>query len=199
MSVAEKLTAIAENQQRVFDAGKDAGSKAFWDAYQQSGKRTTYVAGFAGYCWNDTTYNPLYPVTATDNSNYLFWHSRITNTKVPVYTAANGVNGSSVFSNCSNLVTIPLLVVTEDSAYGGMFSNCTKLQNITIEGVIGKDFSITAATGLSDASLMNIVDHLKDYAGTGTTRTLSVGTTNIAKLERLNYLTKATSKGWTVT
>lgn len=77
--IATKLTTIAENQQKVYDAGYAAGQSAGGnteEAYQQGvvdGKQAEYesfwnaylpndlyslVYLFAGYCWNDNTFKP---------------------------------------------------------------------------------------------------------------------------------------------
>lgn len=79
MSIAEKLTTIAENQQKVYDAGYAAGQAeggggdldAFWDKVQNYGNRTDYSYGFCGKSWNDDTFKPKYDITATawDQSN----------------------------------------------------------------------------------------------------------------------------------
>lgn len=225
MSIAEKLTTISENQQKVRDAGYNhgyhdglhaglaegetryaegvaAGKQAeydrFWDAAQDKGAKTTYTCAFAGYCWNDETFNPKYPITATVNATYMFWNSRITNTKVPIHHPTGTTNNTNIFANCSNLVTIPKLVVVETSAFAATsWTGCTKLENLTIEGVIGNNFPISAATKLSHDSLMSIIDHLKDYAGSGTTYTLTIGTTNLNKLTAAEKKI-ATDKGWTL-
>ena len=56
MSIAEKLTTIAENTPKVYDAGYSKGTAEgysqaesdFWDAFTNSGKRTFYEYGFYG-------------------------------------------------------------------------------------------------------------------------------------------------------
>lgn len=59
MTIAEKLTLIAENQQRVYEAGKSAGGggdnwyDTFWDIFQQNGNRTNYGNAFSGATAND--------------------------------------------------------------------------------------------------------------------------------------------------
>ena len=58
MSIADKLTTIAENEPKVFNAGKKAENKAFWDAYLQEGKRQDCTCLFAGKAWNRDTFNP---------------------------------------------------------------------------------------------------------------------------------------------
>ena len=46
MSIAEKLTTIAQNEQKVYDAGYSKAESDFWDAYQKKGARTTYLEHF---------------------------------------------------------------------------------------------------------------------------------------------------------
>lgn len=85
MTISEKLTAVAENQQRVYDAGyakgqAEADTEAaynegvqaeydrFWDAFQQSGNRTTYRYAFAGSAWTEETLKPKYPIKIVDTT-----------------------------------------------------------------------------------------------------------------------------------
>lgn len=100
MSIAEKLTTIAENQERVFEAGYNKGKSeggntdeaynqgvtdgkqaewnAFWDVYQQNGNRTHYSYGFGGQGWTDSTFKPKYNMKPI-HANYMFANSQITN------------------------------------------------------------------------------------------------------------------------
>lgn len=73
MSIADKLTTIAENQQKVYDAGYAKGQAAsggasyydeFWDAYQDYGKRTNYASAFAGLGWRNA-FHPKYDIVPT--------------------------------------------------------------------------------------------------------------------------------------
>ena len=82
MSISDKLVTIAENEQKVFDAGKKAEYDAFWDAYQTNGNRRHYNHAFYDY-WDDITYNPKYPIVVTSTSDYIYASSNMTSTKVP--------------------------------------------------------------------------------------------------------------------
>ena len=62
MSIADKLTQIAENEQAVFDAGKKSEYDTFWDSYQENGNKVAYRLAFFGSGWNDTTFHPKYPI-----------------------------------------------------------------------------------------------------------------------------------------
>ncbi|MBR4874655.1 MAG: hypothetical protein IKU87_02405, partial [Clostridia bacterium] len=117
MSIAEKLGIIAENVQKVYEAGKasaegdsegysegvEAGKQeerqAFWEAYQRNGRRTQYrYAFFDGY-WTDVNYNPKYPIVCSALSSSAFEYSGITDTKVDI-TFSNA-NSTNVFRNCT--------------------------------------------------------------------------------------------------
>ena len=88
MTIAEKLTQIAENEQKVYDAGyakgkaeggssyeqgvadgKQAEYDAFWDKFQNYGNRRNYYYAFAwqqvaNEGWASDAYNPKYPIIA---------------------------------------------------------------------------------------------------------------------------------------
>ncbi len=196
MTIAKKLAAIAENEQKVFDAGKQSEYDRFWDSAQNFGNRVGYICSFAGYCWNDDTYNPKYPITATENSNYLFWNARITNTKVPIYVSTTGSNNSNTFASCSYLVTIPLLVAAEKTTFYSSFNGCTAMENITFEGTIGNAISFNNSSKLTNKSVQSIIDHLKDLTGANT-QTLTLHANVGANLTD-EQKASVTAKNWTL-
>ena len=71
MSIAEKLTAIAENEQKVYEAGKQAEYDAFWDSFQQSGNRTHYGRAFSNSPFTKEVFNPKYDLICT-SANAMF-------------------------------------------------------------------------------------------------------------------------------
>lgn len=172
----------------------------FWDSFQENGNRTKYTVGFGGNCWTDETYNPKYPITATDACAYMYWNNLgITDTKVPITFPNTSSNVGSVFSTCYNLETIRKIIVFEETGYSAWFSSCGKLKNITVEGTIGTNFDISSSTLLTHDSLMSIINALKDYSAdeSGKTYTLTIGSKNVAKLTDTE-LQGAYDKGWTV-
>lgn len=60
MSIAEKLTTIAGNEQKVYQAGQQSEYDKFWDNYQDYGARTIYSRAFAGEGWTKETFKPKY-------------------------------------------------------------------------------------------------------------------------------------------
>lgn len=73
MSIAEKLTTIAENEQKVYDAGKQAEYDRFWDIHQTNGTRNIYAGAFAG--WRGENFNPKYKMApkGTTVAQYMFY------------------------------------------------------------------------------------------------------------------------------
>ncbi len=70
MSIAEKLTTIAENQENVFDAGKQSEYDKFWDAFQVNGTRTFYTHAFC-WGWNFDNFYPKYDINVVGDGQRL--------------------------------------------------------------------------------------------------------------------------------
>lgn len=199
MSIAEKLTTIAENQQAVYDAGKQAEYDAFWDTFQQNGTVRYYQYAFYGDMWHDDNYNPKYPII-TKNMNGGFGYNHITDTKVDIEFVTGGNNSlNGLFSGCTKLKTVRKLTVHAALVYSyNGFSDCTALENINFAGVIGQNgLDLHWSTLLTYDSLMSIINALADYSESGTTYTVTLGTENLAKLTDAEKAI-ATEKGWTL-
>ena len=86
MSVAEKLTTIAENVPKVYKAGKEAEHKAFWDKVYPAGYDENEGMGyspyrFAGYSWNDDNFFPTRNLKFKNSAMGLFRITGIKNLK----------------------------------------------------------------------------------------------------------------------
>lgn len=81
MSIENKLTTIAENTPRVYAAGQKAEYDRFWDAYQDSGKRTDYTYAFASIGWTDENFKPKYDIRPTTCRNMFVANIGITDLK----------------------------------------------------------------------------------------------------------------------
>lgn len=71
----EKLVTIAENEQKVYKAGRDV----VWDGVQRNGERTKYdtVSGFFnGTIYNFTWFYPLYDIRPEGDASHLFYNWR---------------------------------------------------------------------------------------------------------------------------
>lgn len=103
------------------------------------------------------------------------------------------------YGNNGYLQTIDELVSAETSTWSSTsFQHATGLINMTVTGVIGtNNFNVSYCTKLTHDSLMSIINCLKDYSGSGTTYTVTLGTTNLAKLTNEEKAI-ATERGWTL-
>jgi hypothetical protein len=219
MSIDKQLITIAENQQKVYNAGYEKGKaeggggssgidyNTFWDTFQNKGGTLVYLYAFAYDKFNDETYNPKYAIrcsnanTAADNMFYN--NTLITDTKVPI--AVNGSSGlrlQNAFAcygtgKVSALETIRELVVTENTTYASTFLNCKVLKNITITGTIGNDFNIIYSP-LTKASIMSIFNALSTTA-TGKTCSLKKTAVNAAFTTAEWKALTDTKPNWTFT
>ena len=161
MSIAEKLTTIAENERKVFETGKKAEQDYFWEIFQNSGKRTNYAYAFYD-CWNDETFNPKYPIdvgTGTNNTTYAFTYSEITDTKVEIIAKKTT---ATMFYN-SKVRIIRKLTVAETTEFpNNTFYGATELEELTMSGTIAKAFKVSDTTKLSKASIKSVFSCLSD-------------------------------------
>lgn len=221
MTIAEKLTAIAENEQRVYDTGYmrgsndgyvqgeqngyavgfDEGKKAeydrFWNAYQQNGARRNYIQIFSGVAWDDNTYNPKYEITlgAGNTANSMYAYNGITTTKVPIIF--NGGASNLVFYSCGSLKTIVSIYVPVNQSYNSWFAGCKSLTDITFaEGsVIGETINLQDCP-LTKASITNVVNILSSSA-TGKTATFKKTAKEAAFTDAEWSALIATKSNWT--
>lgn len=107
---------------------------------------------------------------------------------------------STTFYGAARLHTIERFILKDDGSQtiaSNTFTSCNALENIALEGTIGVSVSFSSSKNLTHDSLMSIIEHLKNYAGSGTTHTVTLGTTNLNKLTA-DEKKIATDKGWTL-
>ena len=257
MTISEKLTAVAENQPKLYDTGFAAGQQqgwdagygkgladgqamggyadgftagekaqydAFWDAYQENGNKTIYSiyqGGFAGPYWTDETFQPKYPITTTDAAmmfratritdltkpgvlldfsgckafNYAFAYSGGYLRTLPQLDLSNATNLTSTFDGFEG--TALSLIVSETTEFAGnTFNNVINLTDFAVTGTIGKALSLKSCKSLSNASVQNIIDKLKDMTGQ-TTQTLTLNAT-VGKQVTDAQKAVITAKNWTL-
>lgn len=213
MTTAEKLVTVAENQQRVYDAGYEKGKAegidydTFWDSFQGNGQPMVYQVVFAYNRFNKETYNPKYPIICS-NSNvsarHIFYNNtEITDTKVPIDVSA--ISTTTVLQNTfscygagkiSALETIRELRVAANTDYPNAFMNCSALKNIVITGTVGKSISFQFSPLLTKESIMSVFNALSTDV-TGQTVTFSKRAVDAAfTTEEWEALT-ATKTNWT--
>ena len=139
MNTAEKLTVIAQNQEKVYDKGKHDEWSYFWDVYQQKGARSMYHYAFAGYCWSDNIFCPKYDIKPSYSCAYMFHYSYLTDLAAlfekqgVILDTSQASNLSYAFSymqSCTRLPTIDTSGLTTEYYCNSIFEGSTKLQTI---------------------------------------------------------------------
>ena len=181
MNITEKLLRQKQDFDDVYAAGKKAGTvntndyDVFWDNLQRNGARLHYAYAFAYEGWNDTIYNPKYPITVNNTNgigNMFVWNQKITNTKVLISVTNGAMN--SAFAD-TNIEKIPSLEVNGVTNFNKAFQNAKKLKELNLSGVIDiNGFDIHWSTELTAESIDSIVRALTTTK-TGLTITLPVG------------------------
>lgn len=229
MSISDKLVTIAENEQKVYEAGYQAQYDLFWDAFQANGTRTSYSYAFAYWYYATNVLKPKYDIKPVGSVSGMFRGSS-TYISLPAVCEKQGIvmdfskvtsfnnfltdsaiyhigtvdcssctNLTNMFHTASSLVTIDDLIVHEGiTTYLDAFALSPLLKNMKITGTIaGNSFDVHWNPNLTHDSLMSIINALKDYSGTSTTKTITLGTTNLAKLTDEEKAI-ATERGWTL-
>lgn len=147
MTTAEKLAKIAENEQKVFDAGKKDEYDAFWDAFQDNGNRTYYSYAFPAFDKN--TFRPKYDIKPT-SSEGTFSRMNISDDASKVFDLAEHLKNlgitldTSKSTSCGSMFAsnrlfsrVPVIDVSSASSIGSMFANCSRL--VTIDKFVIND------------------------------------------------------------
>lgn len=161
MTTAERLVKVAENQTKVFEAGKQAEYDRFWDAYQQYGTRTDYryafYAGDGSYSpWNNESFKPKYDITPTIASS-MFIKCQITNLKAilenlgRVIDFSKATNVSSLFNSSVTVTHLPVMDFSSATDAQLAFAYASKLHTID-ELIVGE--KITTITSVFDGCIV---------------------------------------------
>ena len=100
---------------------------------------------------------------------------------------------SYTFANCFALEDVPAIDCANVTSMTGIFNNSTLLSSIKMTN-ISVSFDISASTKFTESALVEILNNL---ANVTSTQTLTMGSTNLAKLTDEEKAI-ATGKGWTL-
>ena len=191
---------MANGVEDTYEMGKTNRDYNWWQKYQTSASaptipRNNYLYAFAGEGWNDETYNPVKTINATTHCGDVFAYSKITDTKVPVSIDSSvTTNKTACFRNATEMVTIRKFIINEKQSMIQQFTNCKKLENLTIEGTIGREFNAQWCP-LSRASIENVVSCLSTTT-TGLTCTFKTSAVNNAFETSEGAADGSTSEAW---
>lgn len=223
LSIADKLTTIAANEQKVYEAGQKSEYDRFWDAFQQNGSRDDYQYAFYG-AWTNEIFRPKYGfVLRGIGVDRMFFNSKIADIKgaleqagvvfdtskctrfentfyqastnsVPIMDASNCSSMMLAFYSAQNLKSIEIKNVKDTCTFDRSFNSNYKLEHISITGTVGKSISFKDSNLLTNASVQNIIDCLKDLTGQ-TTQALTVHATVGANMTEAQKA-EITAKNW---
>ena len=165
---------LPEKIDEVFEAGKQAYYDWFWDTFQKKGTvAIDYSGAFQTRCWTDETYNPKYRIYPTGANQLFYSNTGITDTKVEIDLTKQTNNRGSLFYGCSKMVTIRKIKSLANQGWTDVFKNCSSLKNVTHDGEIGRSISY-ASSPLTPESMISVIEHLVNYAGTSSDHTYTV-------------------------
>lgn len=138
MTVAEKLTLIAENEPKIYGKGKADYADEFWDTLQQNGTRTDYSRCFTGWIKEmKPFFKPKYDMLVKNANNMFTYNKAIED--LPSVCEEQGITLD--FKQCTNFSTafygsemlrIGTVDTTAASTLAETFCNCAKLQTIDL-------------------------------------------------------------------
>ena len=152
----------------------------------------TLITNMFDSCLSLTTV-PLFDTSNVTNMNSTFYYCRKLTT-VPLFDTSNVTNMNSTFYYCSKLTTVPQLDTSNVTNMYNMFYSCSSLEAIHMIN-INANLNISSSTKFTRDALLEIIGNLK--AQTSGTKTLTMGSTNLAKLTEEDKAI-ATNKGWTL-
>ena len=109
---------------------------------------------------------------------------------------SNVTDMSNMFGSCSKLTTIPQIDTSNVTNMNSMFSNCSRIEEIHMINM-KVSFDIHYSTKFTREALLEIINNCYDLTTLGKTATLTMGSTNLAKLTDEDKAI-ATNKGWTL-
>lgn len=205
MTVAEKLTTIAENEQKVFDAGKDAGTDAFWDVVQNGGNRNDYSYAFIR--WDAEYIRPKYKVAAYNSRDGLSTFNACGNLKKveaayfdfsqkPTDNSSNNGGYNYTFNECRRLEEVEDIGLNPQSIYHATFYACNALHTIARIGVDENTRFYRAFIGCYELQNLTVDGVIgQDGFDVGTSTKL----THDSLMSIINALESKTEGTWTVT
>lgn len=199
MTTAEKLTTIAENQQRVYDAGAAVAQKKPYVDTSKGVQHHEYLC--MANRWIDQL--DRFDFSNITNGAYLFQNCSQLIT-APALGTSKATRLLYIFYNCYNLETVEGVDFSSCTNASNAVTNCTKLKKIVLHGTIPCSIDFGPCKVLSGETIRDIMNALS-ADGTGKTITIrgealtaanADGSLPTAEWEALK--TTAQGKNWSV-
>lgn len=131
--------------------------------------------------------------TSNDTAMNNMFHGCNNLLSIPQLNSSKVTNMNNMFNGCTNLSIIPQLDASKATGLTDTFKSCSKLEQIHMTGM-KVSFNISASTLFTRDALLEILNNLATITDT---KTLTMGSTNLAKLTDEDK-SIATNKGWTL-
>ncbi len=188
--------------QDMLQARVDATNSCRYLFYLYDGDNVDYIANLNTS--NVTNMNNMFlncnyitAIPKLDTSNVTHMGSMFYSCKklitIPELNTSNVTRMDGMFNNCYDLVSVPKLDTSNVTDMSGMFRLCSSLKSILMTGM-KVAFDISASTQFDRTDLVTILNNL---ATVTSSTTLTMGSTNLAKLTATDKAI-ATNKGWTL-
>ena len=198
VSPIKTITKEVSSMKPFFDAGGKCAysiATSFDGAIQYNDtSNVTDMSYMFSNCSSLTTI-PLLDTSNVTNMESMF-QSCYNLTSIPQLDTSNVTYMNSMFFNCASLTSIPQLDTSNVTNMNSMFSNCSRLEEIHMINM-KVSFNISSSTKFTRESLLEIINNCYDLTTLNKTATLTMGSTNLAKLTDEDKLI-ATNKGWTL-
>ena len=135
---------------------------------------------------------PQLDTSNVTNMRSMFYHCTVF-ANIPQLDTSNVTDMAYMFNNCPWLTSIPQLDTSNVTDMRSMFSGCFRLKSILMTGM-KTSFNISVSTQFETSDLVTILNNLATITST---ETLTMGSTNLAKLTDEEKAI-ATNKGWTL-
>ena len=154
----------------------------------------TSMDSMFNYCSKLTSIPQLDTSNVTNMNSMFNYCSRLTS--IPQLDTSNVTDMYNMFFYCTSLTSIPQLDTRNVTSMDSMFDVCPKLEEIHMINM-KVSFDIHYSTKFTREALLEIINNCYDLTTLNRTATLTMGTTNLAKLTDEDKAI-ATAKGWTL-
>lgn len=141
MSIADKLTTIAENEQRVYDSGYSKAEADVWNKLTNNNTRKQYRDCFRD--WGGDYFRPPFPIkvrSGTSYVSYMFYGAKVKKFEKgyfdfsefnPSTESSSAASMYYMFQNCSNLEEFEDIGLPAGGYYF-TWQDCTKLRKVEV-------------------------------------------------------------------
>ena len=176
MSISEKLIEIAENQQKIFEVGKQAEYDRFWDNFQDNGTRTDYAMAFRGKYWTNELFDPKYDIILTNYGGNQMFHStgitkfasKLKEKGLKFDTSGLVDTGALQMFQSSNIKDVPELDLSKCVNIGYIFGSSAMIETVE-KFKISNKATVNAANWFGGAKYLKHIIFDGELAVTGVT------------------------------